>query len=176
MKCPECSSVVAQGERFCGNCGAPIEKATARSEQDELAPSDETMLVQTPGLLEAEAEATDEEPSEPDVGPTPPPPPTAGGLLEPPEELVAMPPSDEAAVPPPPMSEPPALGSASAAPPPASPRRPRLDDGNRRVWIIVAVIAVLLALCCCASVVAIWLWLLVSRTAMLAPHLLSPPI
>jgi hypothetical protein len=171
MKCPECGSEVAPGERFCGNCGAPIEWETATPEQEELTPSGEVPASEAPDVLEAKVQAPAEEPAEEDhdLAPAPPPLPDAGqaampGDQEPvppaEEETAVLPPEEEMVPPPPP---------AGAAPPPVSPMPPRRGQDTRWVWIIVVIVIAILALCCCGLAVVTWLVIQGSATGMIAP-------
>jgi hypothetical protein len=48
MKCPECGSEVAPDEKFCGNCGAPIEGLDTSSEVASEEPAGETVAASVP--------------------------------------------------------------------------------------------------------------------------------
>lgn len=188
MKCPECGSEVGPEERFCGNCGAPIEREAAEPEGIEPAPTEETMLVETPPLLEEEVEDPTEEPpgEKAEFAPALPP---AGAeeIVLPPEGEPAPPPVQEEEMVPPPASEeeivplpmeeplPPAAGTGEEVAPPAV-QTPRRED-NRRIWIIVAIVVIVLALCCCVLLIATVLFFVPLDSASVilgrvAPHLL----
>ncbi len=74
MKCPECGAEVGPGEKFCGNCGAPIEGGTA-----EAVPGDETILA-GPSMMPPEPPPAEE----PAYVPPPPPPPEEPAYIPPP--------------------------------------------------------------------------------------------
>jgi hypothetical protein len=76
MKCSECGSEIVPGEKFCGNCGAPVEGAMPAGEDEQESPArDETVIAETPAVPPIEPD----EPSLPeldeDLPPPPPPPP-----------------------------------------------------------------------------------------------------
>jgi hypothetical protein len=193
MRCPECGSEVDPGERFCGNCGAPIEWETATPEQQEPTPSGEATdlldakakapgegipaedhdLVPAPPLLpnaEKAAASTDQEPVPPADEEGRVPPPAARAPPAPEEEPIVPPPEEEPIVPP--HEEemvPPLLPSSGAMPPPVSPMPSRQGQGTRWVWIVVAIVVAILAVCCCASVLAILFVTQWSSTSMIVP-------
>lgn len=186
MKCPECGSEVAPGERFCGNCGAPIDVETAVPEQKEPTPSGEAeavdaTIVEAPGPLDAEVDTAAEEPAEdeqhivssPPLLPSadePVPPSEAQDVQLSPAEPEAPPREEERAAPPPeeePIVPPPE--EAMVPPPPPSSVPPRQSQGTPWVWIIVAIVIVILALCCCGLAGIAWLVVQGNATGMIAP-------
>jgi hypothetical protein len=125
MKCPECGSEVASGERFCGNCGAPIERETAPSEEQEPTPSSEATgvdvtIVEAPGQFEAKAKMPEEGPieEEQDIVSTPPPLPGEEGAAVPPQEGSVPPSADEGMESPHAEEIEPPLAEEPATPPP----------------------------------------------------------
>lgn len=158
MKCPECGSEVGPEERFCGNCGAPIESEIAAPEGAEPTLSDETMVAEATGLLEEEVEVPAQEPpsEDHDIVPAP----------LPPDEEEIVPPLVEKSPPPAATSEP---------PPPLPTPTPRGQD-SKKLWIIVAIVVVVLIFCCCALVIGGLLLAKVDSTSMILPHAPSLPL
>jgi uncharacterized membrane protein YvbJ len=79
MKCPECGTEVAPDEKFCGNCGAPLEgsapeaPSTDETAVTESTPGDETVVDQAPAIASAEPEDLPDLPA-PEIEMPPPPP------------------------------------------------------------------------------------------------------
>ena len=176
MKCPECGNEVGPEERFCGNCGAPIEREVAASEGAEPTPSDQTMVPEAAGLLEEEAELPAQEPpsKDHDFAPALPPPPSAEEAAAPPEEETVPPPEEEEVVPSPAEESPPPAATSEPPPPPPTPT-PRGQD-SKKLWIIVAIVVVVLASCCCALVVGALLLAQIDSMSMILPHAPSLPL
>lgn len=159
MKCPECGSEVGPEERFCGNCGAPIESEVAAPEGAEPTLSDETMVAEATGVLEEEVEVPAQGPpsEDHDIVPAPPPPP------------------DEEEVVPPLAEESPPSAATSEPPPPLPTPTPRGQD-SKKLWIIVAIVVVVLIFCCCALVIGGLLLAQIDSTSMILPHAPSLPL
>lgn len=171
MKCPDCGSEVGPEERFCGNCGAPIERDTAGPEGAKSALPDETMLVQAAPLLEEEVEEPEDEPASEEGG-FPPPPADAEGIVPPPEEQDIIPSPVEEMIPAPMEGPLPAAVSTTEVSRPSPAQAPR-GESNRTIWIIVAVavVVLLLVLCCCAIVAGLWLFSVSGSTAAILPQM-----
>jgi hypothetical protein len=177
MRCPECGSEVGPEERFCGNCGAPVEGDVpepesagpegAEPEGVESAPPEETMLVEGPALLEDEVNVSEEGAPDEDreLVPSPPPAPSMEDVVPLPEEEGTVPPPEEELRPP----------AATYEPAPPSPAPPR-GQSSKRIWIIVAVVVAVLILCCCALVVGSLLLTQIDSTSVVLPHVPSLPV
>jgi hypothetical protein len=127
MKCPECGSEVAPGEKFCGNCGATIESEDLQSGAEEEA---------TPDADQEEAPDTEVEA------------PSSGETVVIDRRAEPLPEPDE-----PPAAE--ELEFDDAPPPPPPPTAPVAQSGSqRKTWISVAIVVAVILLCCCCVVVA----------------------
>ena len=57
MKCPECGSEIVAGEKFCGNCGAPVEGGESAPETvAEMPSTSETIVTAAPVVADLEPE------------------------------------------------------------------------------------------------------------------------
>ena len=179
MNCPECGAPVAAGERFCGNCGTPLQAATPDSGRPGQGPPTDD-VEWTPGQ---DAAAADEAPVSPDSageetiysepaqlseGPTPVGPTPVGPMPLPTHSDA---PVVETFVPDPAGSpeEP-----AAPSPPPPPPVVAK-GSSNRKLIIAIVVLVVLLLCCCIALVVGLYLSNLEEGNfvSMLVPNLMA---
>jgi hypothetical protein len=145
MNCPECGAPVAAGERFCGNCGTPLQASppdSGRPDQGpptgdvEWTPGQEAAADEAPVSWDSTGEETIySEPTQLSVGPTP-----VGPMPLPVAETSVPDPAgspQEPAVPSPPPPPPVVTKSSS----------------NKKLIIAIVVLVVLLLCCCIALVV-----------------------
>jgi hypothetical protein len=133
MKCPECGATVGDEEKFCGECGAPIEPAPEASAQEPEIESSEETVYAAPAVVVESTPVPGEIPASEPVIPAEPPPPV----------------QEPDFAPPPPFTPPPQSAGSTSPPPPVIPAAPAAKGKNNTVLIIVIVAVVLLLLCCC---------------------------
>jgi hypothetical protein len=131
MNCPECGAPVSADEKFCGNCGTPLQVSAPQVDAEPMGqnqpadiqlPTDQDVMPTDvePAWRPAEQETIYSEPTEPVQEPW-------------------SPSAQETYVP-----GPPTIGQAPAP-----------EKGNKNKTIIIAIVVlVVLLLCCCVAVIA----------------------
>jgi hypothetical protein len=169
MNCPECGAQVAAGERFCGNCGTPLQASAPDPGRpdvdlpDQGPPTDDVELASG-----QDAAAADEAPvSWNAIG--------EETIYSEPTQLSEEPmplPVEETFVPDPAGSP----GEPAAPSPPPPPPVVTKGSSNKKLIIAIVVLVVLL-LCCCIALVVGGLYLSNSEegnfVSMLVPNLMA---
>jgi hypothetical protein len=146
MNCPECGASVSADDRFCGNCGTPIQ-ATApdagADPADTPPPTDQDQTAVDPSA-EVEPASEAELPPQPSAAPEDQEPPreTEGPLGLPDAETFVPDPS-----------------GLPAESPPLPPPPPTIKTGGMDKRLVIAiVVVVILLLCCCIAAIVVGLY------------------
>jgi hypothetical protein len=140
MNCPECGTPVGADEKFCGNCGTPLQGAMAQADAN-LSPQDQLDDTQLP--VDQDTTSADAEPSWESVE----------------QETIYSEPAQE---PMPSLAQEPYVPDPAGAPegyisPTPLPigQAPPTERGNKNKTIIIAIVVlVVLLICCCVAVLA----------------------
>jgi hypothetical protein len=141
MNCPECGTPVGADEKFCGNCGTPLQDSTADAESDP-AGQDQLSDVQLP--TDQDATAAEEEPTLDST--------EQETIYSEPTQLAEGPmplPAQDTYVPDPAGTADETIAPASA---PADYTPAPAKDNKNKTMIIAIVVLVALLLCCCVAV------------------------